>query len=463
MVLFYRSYGMKGLRLSAWRLPNQWKSLHKILQNVGWLALDRLLGLVTGLLVGAWVARYLGPQQLGVWAYAAAFVSLFAAVAGLGLNNIVVRELVRDETRKHEFLGTALALRFGGSFVALLTSIWLIDLVRPTDPLLRNLVVILAAGVVIQSFDVLALWFQALVESKYVVWSRRFASLILAVVQVALILTNAPLIAFVWAVFLETCVASLGFIYFYLRTNSSLRWWKFDVRLALDLLRDSWPLIISGVAVSIYMRIDKLMLGEMVGDEAVGLYEAAVRISELWYFIPVAIASTVFPLIVKSHQQKDESTYRRRLQSSFDVMLGITYLIVVIVMVTAKPLVLVLFGESYRESATILQIHIWAMVFVTVGLCYSQWLITEGIVQFSIWSTVLGALVNVLMNYWLIPIYGGTGAAWATVVAYAIAAYIAYLFWPQLRSTGWQLTLAILLPFRIRKAVAQVSNILTDQ
>ncbi len=347
-------------------------------------------------------------------------------------------------------LGTTFALRLIGTVIALVTAVVIIGLVRPGDTLLRLLVAILSATTVIQIFDVVALWFQAQVESKYIVWARRIASLATALVQIALILVAAPLVAFVWAALVESAIASIGFVFFYARTPESFRRWRVNWRLAVDLLRDSWPLIISGLAVGIYMRIDKIMLGEMVGDGAVGMYEAAVRVSELWYFLPVAMASTVFPLIVRARQKQNAQAYQERVQLFFDVMLGMSYLIVIPLTFVAQPIVLLLFGESYRGAASILQIHIWAMVFVTLGIAQSQWLVVENLVQFSMWTTVLGAVANIALNLWLIPLHAGIGAAWATVIAYAVSAYFSCLILPRLRVTFRQLTLSILLPFRLR-------------
>lgn len=453
---------MRFERFSNWTRGRQWGRLKGIVQNFVWLAVDRLMSLVTGLLVGAWVARYLGPAQLGVWAYAGAFVSLFAAVAGLGLNSIVVRELAQDDARRYEILGSAAVLRFGGSFLALLVSVWAIGMFRPDAPMLRVLVAILAGATVVQSLDVITLWFQAQVESKYVVWSKRVASLAVAAVQVILILTNAPLVAFAWTAFLEICIASTGFILFYTFTVDSLRRWRINWALCGELLRDSWPLIVAGLAVSLYMRIDKIMLGEMTGNEAVGTYEVAVRVSELWYFIPVSVASTVFPLIVRTRKNENNAVYKARFQLFSDVMVGVSYLIAIPMVLIAQPLVRILFGSSYGGAAPILVIHIWALTFVSLGLSQSQWLVAENLVRYSMWATVLGAVTNVMLNLWLIPRYAGVGAAWATVISYAVAGYVVSLFVSRMRDLFAVSTKSIFLPFRLPSVWRSLHGIISS-
>jgi len=191
------------------------------------------------------------------------------------------------------------------------------------------------------------------------------------------------------------------------------------------------------------------MLGDMAGEEALGIYSAAVRLSELWYFIPMAVAGSVFPAIIRSRESQSDQVYRQRMQAFYDVMAGIAYAIALPLALIASPLVVTLFGAEYAEAGSVLRVHVWAFLFVSLGVARSQWLVAENMVQVSMFTAILGAVVNVMLNYWLIPQYAGLGAAWATVIAQAIAAYLSCVFSTRLWPVFRQLSLSLLVPLRL--------------
>jgi polysaccharide transporter, PST family len=423
--------------------------LQKIIGNVIWLFADKALGVVTGLLLTALVARYLGPEQFGLLGYAMAFGMLLAPFALLGLNSIVVRELVREPSAKYEILGTAFALQTIASLSTFALTILIVMLLRPGDAVTRWLVAIVAAGMVLQVFDTIDYWFQSQVRSKYTVWARKTAAVSVAAVKVGLVLAHAPLIAFAWAALLEITIGAIGLLVLYRLSGEQITAWRLKSWRAYQLLKSSWPLIFSTLAIGIYMKFDRIMLAEMVGVEAVGHYEVAVRISEPWYFIPVAIASSLFPAIIQTRESHSQAVYERRMQAFYDLMAATSYVIVIPLALSASPLVTILYGVEYAAAGPILQVHIWAFLFVSLAVARSQWLIAENLVLFSMVTTILGAAINVALNFWLIPHYDGLGAAWATVIAYVISAYLSCLLSPSLWPVFRQLTLSLLIPLRL--------------
>ena len=274
--------------------------VQRVAVNVIWLFADRMVRLGVGLLVSVWVARYLGPAQFGVLSYAVAFVGLFGFFSTLGLDSIVVRDIVRAPQNAKETIGTAFALKLSGAIVTLIVSVSIVPLLRPGDPAMIGLVAIIAAGTLFQSFDVIDFWFQSQVQSKYTVYARNTAFLIIAVVKVILIQLQAPLTAFAYVSLAEITLSAIGLVMAYQLTGQTIRLWRAGLARARALLSASWPLILSSIAVWTYMRIDQVMLGTLNDDHALGIYAAAVRLSEIWYFIPVAIVNSVFPAIVRS-------------------------------------------------------------------------------------------------------------------------------------------------------------------
>lgn len=397
--------------------------LMKILDNIGWLFFDRILRMGVGLLVGVWVARYLGPEQFGLLNYALAFTGLFGAIATLGLQGIVVRDIVRNPDGARLTLGTAALLQFIGGLVAFVLILIAIGYLRPDDLLSRSIVAILGAMLLFKTSDIAVYWFESQVQSKYVVWAQNSIFLIFALGKVALIFNNASLTAFVWLMLLEAILVALILIIFFDRFGRPLTTLRAKSRRAIELLRDSWPLLLSGMAITIYMKIDQVMLGEMKGSEAVGIFSAATRISEVWYFIPMAIVASVSPAII-STKQDCEKKYLYRTQKLFDWLVLLSVSVAIPMTFLSDFIVEILYGKSYADSAALLAIHIWASVFVCLGVASSQNLLAENRQIISMQRTFAGLAVNILLNLLLIPSYGAMGAAVATVISQAMAAFV---------------------------------------
>ncbi len=404
----------------------------KILENIGWLFFDKILRMGLGLLIGVWIARYLGPEQFGSLSFAIAFTWLFGAVSTLGLPEIVVRDLVRKPDTKLETLGTAAALLFLGGVLTycliLITIFW----IRPEDQLAKILVAILGSTMLFKASEIAVYWFESQVISKYTVWVQNGSFLIFAGIKVLLILNGTPLIAFAWATLGEALIAAV--ILSIMLGLNGLRPQQLCVSLtrAKILLKDSWPLLLSSIAVVVYMKIDQIMLGQMVGDEAVGIYSAAVRISEVWYFIPTMIVASVFPAILKARNSSEEQYYKK-LQHLFDLMLWLSIGIALPMTFLSESVIKILFGETYLDASLILSIHIWASVFVFLGVASSKWFIAENRQILSFQRTTIGALANVILNFLFIPQFQAVGAATATIISYAIATIISDLFQAETR------------------------------
>ena len=374
-----------------------------------------------GLFVGVWVARYLGPDQFGLLSFSMAIVGLFGAIATLGLRGIVVRDIVNDPESKGETLGTALALQVVGGVVAYALIIATVFVLRPDDVMSKVLVSVLGLMAILKVSEVSEYWFESQVQSKYAVWVKNSAFLVVAALKVALILLKAPLIAFALAAVGELFLA--GTVLLVVMTLRGPKWrnLSFNAERGWKLLKDGWPLALSGIAIAIYMKIDQVMLGRMVNDEAVGVYSAAVKISEVWYFAPMAVVASLFPAILEA-KKRSEELYYNRLQRLYAVMVWMAIGLALPMTFLASPLVTLLFGPDYQDAGAVLAIHIWASIFVFLGVASSKWFVAEGLQILQLQRTLAGAIVNVVLNLLVIPIYGPSGAAFATVFSYAIAA-----------------------------------------
>ena len=419
--------------------------LQNVISNTGWLFFDNVLRMGVGLFVGVWLARYLGPDQYGQLSYAMAFAMLFSSVAALGLDSIAVRNIVRDPSAKDEILGTTFFLRLIGGVVTFGITMAAIFFLRPADPLMRWMVGIIAAGAIFQAFDTIDFWFISQVRSKFTVITKNVAFLLLSIVKVILIVVKAPLIAFAWAGLAEIAIGSTGLMVAYRVNGLYLKAWRASLVLAKKLLKDSWPLIFSGVVTMIYMRIDQVMLGEMVGNEEVGVYSAAVRLAEAWYFIPLAIYSSVFPSIVEAKALSDELFYAR-LQKLYNMMALLAYAVALPITFMASWLVELLFGHAYSRAGAMLSVLIWAGMFTNLGVARSTFLTAMNWTKVHFMTVFSGCIINIVLNLLLIPRYGGMGAVIASLIAYWFAAHGACFFYKPLHKTGLMLSKAIIYP-----------------
>ena len=429
-------------------------TLKKLIINTGWLLILRILRLLFAFFIGIWVARYMGPERYGTFSYALAFVVLFGPLARLGLDGVVVREIVNDPERKDEILGTTFFLRLAGGILCFLAVLGAISLIRPGDRLSLTLVGIVAFGIVFTAFAAIDIWFQSRIEVKYAVYAKSAGLIIANLGKIFLIIAGAGLVAFAWVSALEVVVGALGLVIVYRYRGYFIQAWSFSLKRARSLLAISWPMVLSGALAMIYLRIDQVMLREMVSDEVVGIYSTAVRISEVWYLIPIAVVTSIFPELIKS-KGLGEAIYRERLQNLYDFLAWTAIPVVLFLTFFASRVIVMLYGEPYAGGGVILAILIWSIPFVFMREAYGRWLVNEDMTKFFILAHGSGAFLNVALNLFLIPVYQGTGAAVATVVSYAVGGYLACFLHPRTRSAGVMMTKALIAPvFRLQRFAA---------
>ena len=395
----------------------------RVIENIGWLFFERLIRLLAGLTIGVWIARYLGPTQYGQLNYALAFVSLFAPIASLGLKNVVIRSLVRVPENSHTILGSALGMRFLGGVLATIVAITAILLIRPEDSQMHIMVGLISFGMVIRTSEVVSYWYESRVLSKYVVWMQNLTFIVGIIAKLCLLYFEAPLLWFVFTILLEAFVSSAGLLVLYRYRDGTFDAWKFRFKESLDLVRASWPLLLSGLSIMVYMKIDQIMLGELLGERDVGIYSAALRISELWFMVPMIIVSTVFPILLKDKNASPQAL-ERRFRFLTAGLATISLVFAITVTIFSGPLVSLLFGKDFLEAVEILRIHVWVGVFVAIGVAGNQWYLVHDMDRVSLHRTLVGAILNVLANQYLIPIYGIAGAAASTLLSQAVVTYV---------------------------------------
>jgi O-antigen/teichoic acid export membrane protein len=417
--------------------------------NTSWLFFEHIVRLVVALFISVYVARYLGPDQYGLLNYSISFVTLFSAIATLGLDQIVIRDLVKDRNKRDSLLGTAFVLKLSGAVFVI--AILAIGVQFTSNDLFTNLLIfIIAAGTLFQSMNVVDFYYQSKVQSKFSVQVKFWTIMGISLLKVYSIYIGAPLLWFAFLVLLENIILAGGFFLIYNSKGLSIFSWHFDLDMAKSLLKSSWPLIFSGIVISLYMKIDQVMIKEMLDSQAVGIYASAVKLSEAWYFVPMIISSSLFPAIIES-KKISEKLYYERLQKLYDLLFIVALSIIIPTTLLSNWVIDIFYGQAYFGAGAVLSIHIWAGLFVFLGVARSKWILTENLQKYSFLYYSIGAVSNIALNLYLIPIHGINGAAFATLISQFIAVILGPFFIKQTRISAYMLLKSIFFVSIIRR------------
>jgi len=429
------------------RLPH---SLRVMATNSGWLLTSTTIRLIVGFLTTVWLTRYLGPSAFGLYSYVIALVMIFASVASVGMLSLVTRELVEQPDSQHRILGSAIVIRVIGALVA---AVALALFALAVHPDMNHRIGLLIFGLVllIQPLEVVSLFYESRTQSRYIVWVELIASTFYLALVAAFIVMELDVRWFLVALLVQEIVVQVGALAIYTRHGYRPTGWRFDTTRARRLVGEGWPLVLSAVGAALYLRIDQVMLGQMSTAAETGTYAAAARLSETWFVVPGLIVASAFPYLLRL-RQTEPGQYARRLQQLYDLLAWLGIGVAVALTIAAPWLVSLLYGPEFGASSTILQIHVWGGVFIAMRAAFSKWLIAERLLLFSLVSQGAGAIVNIALNLVFIPSWGGVGSAWATVISYAAASYLALLLSSRTRPAAAMMTRTINAPWRYWKA-----------
>ena len=402
---------IKRLIYKAW----QHKGLRHYGANTVWLFAEKAVRMVIGFVVGIYVARQLGPAKYGLLNYAISLVGIFAVISSLGLDSIVVRELVKTPEKRDDLLGTTFLLKSVGVFLMLVILGCTLFFTGGNNST-KLIIIIIAGGYLFQVFQTIDFYFQAKVLSKYVAISQMASWILVSCGRAWGAWKGYPVIYFAWLEAANMAITSLGYLLFYmLKVDNPFRW-RFNSAIVRHLLKESWPLLLSGAAGIIYMRIDQVMIKSMLNDTQVGYYAAAAKFSEIWYFFPLVISSTLLPAVIRS-RKVSYVHYMQRLKKYYFFMIWISIFICLGMNLISYHLITILLGRAYIPAVNVLIIYMWQLLVLGMTTPWGNWIIAENMQIYLIIYSATGAIVNIVLNYILITKIGITGAAIATVVA----------------------------------------------
>jgi O-antigen/teichoic acid export membrane protein len=389
-------------------------SSRKYFFNTSWILIEKMSRIISGVLVGVLVARYLGPSQFGIISYSLNVVAIFTVISILGMDSIIVRELVVRSEEKDILLGTAFLMRLAGA-VAVICCATLYSSMR--DPAATTFIVFLVSiAIAFQSFAVIDFFFQSQVRGKLTAINQVITLSVSSVIKIFLIFSEAPLEWFASMVMLEAFLTALNQVVFYSRENRSVLLWKFSFREAKVLLSHSWPVIISSLMMMLYQKMDQILILRYYDLFAVGNYAAAVRMSEASYFIPVAISAAVFPGIINS--RNDSQLQHKRLVQLYSLLIWTAIIISFGGLLVGDQVISFLYKEKFPLSPDVFRIHIWSTLPIFFSTAWGMWMVAENKQHLVIILQLVSLLMCLFFCFLLIPRLGITGAALAIIGTY---------------------------------------------
>jgi len=411
------------------RLFGDWNEvgLKKYFKNTSWIFFAKLFSYIVSFITVAIVARYLGPENYGRLSYSQSFVAIFSVFASLGIDQILYRELINDPKNKNVWLGTAFITKFTFGLITLTATIIAALLLNGEDTLLTWMIAIISFSFIFQPFSVIGHYFNSLVQSKYVAGATISVALLIPILKLIIVFSNKGILYFAALLMVESAIFALFYIYIYFTVfKQTLFEWNFSFSILKRLLSESWPLLLASLSGYVYGRIDQVMIQYFIDSTAVGLYDAAVRLTEILGFLPSVIIGSLFPALINAKKQNPDE-YKRRFRKMAILCISIS-LIAVVSLYALSPLIVgLLFGSDFIQTISILKIYVWSNIgTVSIILIQNYFIAEERSKTFFLFS-MSGAIINIVLNIILIPLYGIYGAAYATLATFIFIIVVFFL------------------------------------
>lgn len=409
------------------------KNKRNFINNSIWIIGGNIVQMILTLIIGAISARYLGPSNYGLINYSASYTALFTPIITLGLYGIIVNEIVKKPENDGEIIGTSIVMRFIAAILSSFCIIIIVIIVNPNNELLWTVTAVECISILFQWSDIFNYWCQANYNSKVAVIIQLSAFLLTSIYKIYLLISKQSVIWFAFSMGLNYIVQALFYlIYFKFNGLSKL---KFKLQTSIKLISQSYHYIFASIASVIYSQTDRLMLGTLINNSTVGLYTAASTISTMWTFILSAVIDSARPNIM-GIKQHDEKLYKQRIILLYCFIIYFSFFVAIGICILSRIIILIIYGREYLNAQYTLCILIWGTPFSFLGVARSIWCVCEEKQKFEKYLSIAGALVNIMLNYFLIPVWDINGAAIATVITQITVNFLVPMLIPAMKENS---------------------------
>ncbi len=418
-------------------------TLKNIFGNSMWQIGEKIITMIFSVFVTSIVARYLGTEDYGFVNYIISIVMLFTTFSTLGMEKITIKDIIEREESEERILGTSFYIRLIGGIVLIFISQITIYILDEKNMLAQLLGLIMGLCMIFRAYEVIEYYLQSQMKLKTISIIRFCSTFFVAILRILVVIFDWGIVGFT-ATYLFDAIIVAVLLKIWYKKRKKLKF-KFSLEYAKRILSKCWYVAISGLMVTLYMRIDQVMLGSMLDNKTEnGIYSAAVRIAEIWYFVPTAIISAFQPAIVMKKKYSEEQ-YEKSMQRLYDIVAIVGIAFGILITLFGDIAVQILYGEEYKGATSILKISVWAGLFATLGTARSVWLVNENLQKYSLIYTSIGCVTNIVLNYFLIPKIGARGAAIATLIAQFVTNVLALVPFKKTRKSSTMILKSIFL------------------
>lgn len=405
----------------------------KELSNTIWLVSDKFVRSIISFVVNIFVIRYLGDEQYGYLNYAFSFISLFASFSYLGIDQILLREVLKNEIQSSKLITNAIVVKIFASFFIgffiVFTMIYRVD-----NQKIIIITLFGSIGLIFQSFEHISTWYQAKVLSKYVVIARLVSSIVSSIVRLLLIYFEFSVVYFSTLTILEASISAIFLMYFYKKLNNQniINFKQIEISTIKNLIAEGLPFMFA-VALNYWLiRIDHIMIGDIAGFNELGVYSVAVRINEMFYILPGLILSSFAPKIYKIMENKEYKN-NKNIALYIKIMIFIGIFIWIFFYLFGEYLFVTFYGQEFRKGAVYLNLLNIGLIIVLWSSLRPIFIRAKNLKYYNLIGMILGTIINVGLNYILIPKYGAMGACYATIVSLIMINFIFDIFYKPAR------------------------------
>lgn len=412
----------------------------KVASNSLILMISKVIQMLLSLVVSVISARFLGPANFGMVSYAGSIITFLTPIAGLGINSILAYECIQKPEEEGTIMGTAMLLQLLSGLLCIFAAIAFALVFERNDPLVVTVIVLYSLELLFKGVAALEYWFQVHYYAKYIAISALITYISVSAYKIILLAMRARVELFA----LSMCVdyLALGVCYFSCYRKADGPKFQISSARAKQLVQVGKSFILSGLMVAFYTQMDRVMLKTMLGEATVGCYTVAMSLISLLGFILASIIAASNPIILE-HQKVDEEKYEHALIGRFSLICYFSIVLAIGFTIGSSFVVDMLYGEAYRQSASIVCVLTWTPLFTYWGVAKGIWFVSQRKQKYVKWLSLIGAITNAILNYVLIHQFGVIGAALATLVSEMTVNFIAGFFFPQIRRCSMMMLQAI--------------------
>ena len=416
---------------------------NKEVKNAGWLIGGRVVQMVLSLFVGILSARYLGPGNYGLINYGSSYISLFMAFCTLGINSVIIKEFADRPDEQGVTLGSSILLRVLSSFFSALMILGIVSILDRGEPETIAVVFLCSISLVFHAFDTINYWFQSRYQSKVTSIAMLVAYIVVSSYKIVLLILKGSIYWFAFATSVDYICIAIVLLIAYKKYNGPKL--SFSMKRGKEILSKSYHYILAGMMVAIYGQTDKLMLKHMLGETSVGYYSTATAICTMWVFVLSAVIDSIYPTIINLHHSGNKEAYERKNRQLYAIVFYISVFVSLCFTVFGGLAVMILYGDSYMPAVTPLKIVTWYTAFSYLGVARNAWIVCEGKQKYLKYMYIFAAFLNVVLNTVLIPLWGTSGAAAASLITQVFTSIILPMFFKEMRPNAKLMMEAIFL------------------